>query len=168
MYKKDFELEEQMGNFSRIREDISITGSSDTGSLFDLPLPSMTNDEEISSRSNMISTDNAETIEEEFPIKNRARYFYHSPDSFPLRISYKAQPNFQVSISDIFKKQREGGINLVKEVRKKPSNSYLARKERFIKAIQSKGHFQNSQTIPFLPGRRYTSVNSSFKAAKPF
>lgn len=163
MYKKSFELEVQMGNFSRIREDISITGSSDTGSLFDLPLPSMTNDEEKSSQTNRLSTDNAETIEEEFPVKNHARYFYRSPNSFPLKISYEARPNFQVSISDIFKKQREGGINLVKEIRKKPSNSYLARKERYIKAIQSKGHFQSSQIGHSLQARRHASVSSSFK-----
>lgn len=111
--------------------EISEFSSNETDSLFDLPLPQYTLESQTTSRTEVL------------PLEQLKRPFYSSS----LNSSFIQNPLFSLKATKkignliesktdtykIFCKQRNGGLNLVNIVKKKTGNSYLARKEKYIK-----------------------------------
>ena len=101
-----------------------------------LCLPSMSDDRdicEISSRTEI------------FPIENLKRPNYSR--SFTPSISHshsficETQARYSniirtnIEMSNVLLKSRKGGVNIVNNIKKFPANSYLARKERYVKRM---------------------------------
>ena len=114
--------------------EITEFSNNETDSLIELPLPQYTLDSQTSSRTDVL------------PLEQLKRPLY----SASLNSSFTQNPKFfsivpkknvcliesKTDTSKIFCKQRNGGFNLVNVVKKKTGNSYLARKEKYIKEMQ--------------------------------
>lgn len=80
-----------------------------------------------------------------FPIENLKRPKYlrsftpsisHSPSFIcETQTRYSNIISTDVEISNVLLKTRKGGVNIVNKIKKFPANSYLARKERYIKRM---------------------------------
>lgn len=110
--------------------EISEYSSHETDSLIEMPLPSYSHDSENSARTQIYPLDRLRR-----PQLSRSlvsSFIENSLDSSTVLNNNSNWPQ------KTFCKQRNGGKNIVNEIRKNPGNSYLARKNNYIERMKKR------------------------------
>lgn len=123
-------------NFHQYPVETIEFSSNETDSLIEMPLPSCSHDSENSARTQIFPLDHLK----------RPQFSRSLVSSFienSLNSSMTLSSNWP---EKIFCKQRNGGKNIVNEIRKKAGNSYLARKKNYIERLKKR--YSQTMTSP--------------------
>lgn len=140
MLTQPYECFGVFGDPFNINEESNYTETSDSGSILNLPLPSITDSEPNTSRTKEYPKDSPKIDRKirnfKFPISQSENHSEkaRSPDC-RSRLSMN---QIEIDTSKVFSKFRSGGRNIVESVRKSSGNSYLAKKKRMMEMMKLK------------------------------